>query len=61
MLHFDEKIIKYAIVDIGANSIRMNIYDIDTQTGAFSVCASARSLLGLAAYAKNGKIICRAP
>ena len=56
MLHFDEKIIKYAIVDIGANSIRMNIYDIDTQTGAFSVCASARSLLGLAAYAKNGTL-----
>ena len=56
LLDFDERIIKYAIVDIGANSIRMNIYDIDTQTGEFSVCASARSMLGLAAYAKNGTL-----
>lgn len=56
MLNLDERIVKYAIVDIGANSIRMNIYDIDTQTGEFSVCASARSLLGLAAYAKNGTL-----
>jgi exopolyphosphatase/guanosine-5'-triphosphate,3'-diphosphate pyrophosphatase len=56
LLNFDERIVKYAIVDIGANSIRMNIYDIDTQTGEFSVCASARSLLGLAAYAKNGTL-----
>lgn len=56
MLDFDERIIKYAIVDIGANSIRMNIYDIDTQTGEFSVCASSRSMLGLAAYTKNGTL-----
>ena len=56
MLDFDERIFKYAIVDIGANSIRMNIYDIDTQTGEFSVYASARSLLGLAAYARNGTL-----
>ena len=56
MLDFDERIFKYAIVDIGANSIRMNIYDIDTQTGEFSVYTSARSLLGLAAYAKNGTL-----
>ena len=56
MLDFDERIIKYAVVDIGANSVRMNIYDIDTQTGEFSVCASARSMLGLAAYTKNGTL-----
>ena len=56
MLYFDERIIKYAIVDIGANSVRMNIYDIDTQTGEFSVYTSARSMLGLAAYAKNGTL-----
>jgi len=56
LISFDERIIKYAIVDIGANSIRMNIYDIDTQTGEFSVCASARSMLGLAAYTKNGTL-----
>ena len=56
MLNTDERIIKYAIVDIGANSIRMNIYDIDTETGEFSVSASARSMLGLAAYVKNGTL-----
>jgi len=56
LLSFDERIFKYAVVDIGANSIRMNIYDIDTETGRFSVCSSARSLLGLAAYAKNGTL-----
>ena len=56
MLNIGERIIKYAIVDIGANSVRMNIYDIDTQTGEFSVVSSARSLLGLAAYVKNGAL-----
>ncbi len=56
MFNFEEKIVKYAIVDIGANSVRMNIYDIDTETGEFSVFTSARSMLGLAAYAKNGTL-----
>ena len=56
MLNIGERIIKYAIVDIGANSVRMNIYDIDTQTGEFSVTASSRSMLGLAAYAKDGAL-----
>ena len=46
---------KYAVVDIGANSVRMHVYDI-TQTGAFSVSASARSMLGLAAYAQDGML-----
>lgn len=56
MLFVDEQILKYAIVDIGSNSVRMNIYDIDMQTGRFSVCASFRSMLGLAAYVRNGAI-----
>ena len=56
MNDFQERIFKYAVVDIGANSVRMNIYDIDTKTGAFSVCASARSMLGLAAYARDGAL-----
>ena len=56
MNDFEEPIYKYAVVDIGANSVRMNLYDIDTQTGAFSVFASARSMLGLAAYAKDGML-----
>ncbi len=56
MFQLTEKIIKYAIVDIGANSVRMNIYDIDTETGAFSTVSSVRSMLGLAAYAKDGAL-----
>ena len=56
MFQFHEKIFKYAIVDIGANSVRMNIYDIDTETGEFSTVLSVRSLLGLAAYAKDGAL-----
>ncbi len=51
-----EKIFKYAVVDIGANSVRMNIYDIDTRDGSFTVCAFARSMLGLAAYVKDGAL-----
>lgn len=56
MLLMDERILKYAIVDIGSNSVRMNVYDIDTQTGDYTVCASSRSMLGLAAYVKNGAV-----
>lgn len=51
-----ERICKYAIVDIGANSVRMNIYDINKDDGSFTVAASARSMLGLAAYAKDGAL-----
>lgn len=56
MNDFNERIFKYAIVDIGANSVRMNLYDIDTKTGTFSVFSSARSMLGLAAYVKDGEL-----
>lgn len=56
MFQLNEKIFKYAIVDIGANSVRMNIYDIDTETGLFSTVLSVRSMLGLAAYAKDGAL-----
>lgn len=45
---------KLAVVDIGANSVRMNVYDIDLSSGTFSVCDSARSMLGLAAYSSDG-------
>jgi len=47
---------KYAIVDIGANSVRMIIYDIDTETGRFYPIDSARNLLGLAAYKEGGAL-----
>ncbi len=51
-----EPIMKYAIVDIGANSVRMNIYDIDTESGAFTTAFSTRSMLSLAAYVKDGAL-----
>ena len=47
---------KYAIVDIGANSVRMIIYDIDTENGRFYPVDSVRNLLGLAAYNFNAAI-----
>lgn len=53
---FFETAEKIAVVDIGANSVRMNIYDINTETGEFSVCDSARSMLGLAAYSVGGRL-----
>ncbi len=56
MFDWESSIWKYAIVDIGANSIRMNIYDINTETGEFTTVLSVRSLLGLAAYVKDGAL-----
>ena len=53
---FSESTEKIAVVDIGANSVRMNVYDINTETGRFSVCDSARSMLGLAAYSVDGRL-----
>ena len=47
---------KYAIVDIGANSVRMIIYDIDMESGRFYPVDSARNLLGLAAYKEGGAL-----
>jgi len=47
---------KYAIVDIGANSVRMIIYDIDVESGRFYPVDSVRNLLGLAAYKENGRL-----
>ncbi len=47
---------KYAIVDIGANSVRMIIYDIDPQSGYFTPIYSARNMMGLAAY-KEGSAL----
>ena len=53
---FSESTEKIAVVDIGANSVRINVYDINTETGRFSVCDSARSMLGLAAYSVDGRL-----
>ena len=48
----DQKLI--AIADIGANSVRMNIYDVNLDTGEFDVIDNARSILGLVGYRVNG-------
>ena len=45
-----------AVIDIGANSVRMNIYDINTESREYSIAASARNMLGLAALVSGGKI-----
>jgi exopolyphosphatase/guanosine-5'-triphosphate,3'-diphosphate pyrophosphatase len=47
---------KYAIVDIGANSVRMIIYDIDPVSGKFYPVDSVRNLMGLASY-KEGNAL----
>ena len=45
-----------AVVDIGSNSVRMNIYDINTETGDFSVVSSSRAMLKLISYVSNGNL-----
>lgn len=45
-----------AVVDIGSNSVRMNIYDIDEKSGAFSVTSSSRAMLKLISYIDGGKL-----
>lgn len=43
-----------AIIDIGSNSVRMNIYEIDWETKDFSVVFSNRAMLKLASYKNDG-------
>lgn len=45
-----------AVVDIGSNSVRMNIYEIDEKSAAFSVVMSSRAMLKLISYIENGKL-----
>ena len=45
-----------AVVDVGSNSVRMNIYEIDAESGAFSVISSNRAMLKLAAYVSDGRL-----
>ena len=47
---------KYAIVDIGANSVRMIIYDIDPITKECTPVDSVRNMMGLAAYKEGGAL-----
>jgi exopolyphosphatase/guanosine-5'-triphosphate,3'-diphosphate pyrophosphatase len=55
MFNFNEEFEykKIAVADIGANSVRMNIYDVNIQTGEFTIVHNSRSILGLAGYRKN--------
>jgi len=45
-----------SIVDIGSNSVRMNIYAIDLAFDGFSVISSSRAMLRLAAHIDNGRL-----
>ena len=47
--------IKVAIVDIGSNSIRMNIYEIDKDKNT-KVIDKKRNILGLIGYVENNKL-----
>ena len=58
MFEYNEELepLKIAIADIGANSVRMNIYEVNIDTGEFSVIDNARSILGLAGYKVDGML-----
>lgn len=45
-----------SVCDIGSNSVRMNIYEIDCKKGGFSVVASSRAMLKLVSYIENGRL-----
>lgn len=45
-----------ALMDVGSNSVRMNIYKIDRQTGEYSVISSSRAMLKLVSYIENGNL-----
>lgn len=47
--------IKVAVVDIGSNSVRMNIYEIDEEKN-ISVLDRRRNILGLVGYVFNGNL-----
>lgn len=43
-----------AIVDIGSNSVRMNMYKINPDNGEYSVFSSSRAMLKLVSYKHDG-------
>lgn len=45
---------KYAIVDIGSNSMRLTVYE--TETGGFKILLKQKIIAGLAGYVKNEKL-----
>lgn len=45
--------IKYSIVDIGSNTIRMNVYEIDRENGLFKLLFSEKQTAGLINYIED--------
>ena len=52
----ERKLFRCGVIDIGANSVRMNIYDIDGEAGTYAIVTTARNMLGLAALVSGGQI-----
>ena len=44
---------RHALVDVGSNTIRMNIYDIDNEKGEFSLLFSEKETLGILNFIEN--------
>jgi len=47
-------ITRRALVDVGSNTIRMNVYDIDHKKGEFSLLFSEKETLGILNFIENG-------
>lgn len=47
---------KYALVDVGSNTIRLNVYEIDEDSKTFERIFSEKETTGLATYVENGKL-----
>ena len=45
----------YAIIDVGSNTVRMNIYKLEN--GQFSLVMGKKESVGLASYVKNGQML----
>lgn len=45
---------KYAIVDIGSNSMRLTVYDVGNNN--FKILLNQRIIAGLASYVKDGRL-----
>jgi exopolyphosphatase/guanosine-5'-triphosphate,3'-diphosphate pyrophosphatase len=47
---------RYAVIDIGSNSIRLHLYDVDAITGAPRPLFNKKTIAGLASFVEEGKM-----
>lgn len=45
---------KYALIDMGSNSIRLTVYDLDKSS--FNILFKEKILAGLAGYVEHGRL-----